>query len=296
MDDPLSAVDAHVGKHLFQHCIQGFLKDKSVILVTHQLQYLQDADEIIVLKQGNVEERGSFQHLLKNGMDFSSFLAQEGEDEDEDEHLSPDNKETKNLVRMRTLSMMSESPSIISNVSQAAAFQDIQIKNGCDIIKSDNIEKENSTPEPVKEERSSGSVKFKVYKDYIRSGGNWFAVIFLLFMNILCQVLYSGSDIWLSFWTGEEEKKLMRLHGIECEELHSPVLTRNATHNNETSKMIHFDDSDLNTNYFNLGIYGAIVGALAVTSLIRTVYFFVLSMRSSVNLHDQIFQSIIRAP
>ena len=52
LDDPLSAVDAHVGKHLFQNCIQGLLKNKAVILVTHQLQYLQDADEIIILKQG----------------------------------------------------------------------------------------------------------------------------------------------------------------------------------------------------------------------------------------------------
>ena len=93
LDDPLSAVDAHVGKHLFQNCIQGFLKNKSVILVTHQLQYLQEADEIIVLKQGKVEERGSFQHLLKNGMDFSSFLAQAGEEEKEDDDLSPENNE-----------------------------------------------------------------------------------------------------------------------------------------------------------------------------------------------------------
>ena len=81
LDDPLSAVDAHVGKHLFQNCIQGFLKNKAVILVTHQLQYLQDADEIIILKQGQVEERGSFQHLLRNGMDFCSFFAGEEESE-----------------------------------------------------------------------------------------------------------------------------------------------------------------------------------------------------------------------
>uniref|UniRef100_A0A674EZA3 Multidrug resistance-associated protein 4 n=1 Tax=Salmo trutta TaxID=8032 RepID=A0A674EZA3_SALTR len=48
LDDPLSAVDAEVGRHL---CICGILKNKPRILVTHQLQYLQSADQILVLKE-----------------------------------------------------------------------------------------------------------------------------------------------------------------------------------------------------------------------------------------------------
>ena len=50
MDDPLSAVDTHVGRHLFDKAINGFLRDKIRILVTHQLQYLKDVDQIIILK------------------------------------------------------------------------------------------------------------------------------------------------------------------------------------------------------------------------------------------------------
>lgn len=46
LDDPLSAVDAHVGRHLFDQCISGFLRREAVILVTHQLQYLKQADEV----------------------------------------------------------------------------------------------------------------------------------------------------------------------------------------------------------------------------------------------------------
>lgn len=49
LDDPLSAVDTHVGVHLFDDCISGFLKNKTVILVTHQLQYLQSVDHIVIL-------------------------------------------------------------------------------------------------------------------------------------------------------------------------------------------------------------------------------------------------------
>lgn len=55
LDDPLSAVDAHVGKHMFEECIVKYLKGKTRILVTHQLQYLQAVDRIIVLKDGAIE-------------------------------------------------------------------------------------------------------------------------------------------------------------------------------------------------------------------------------------------------
>ncbi|KAJ8866013.1 hypothetical protein PR048_033537 [Dryococelus australis] len=50
LDDPLSAVDTHVGKHLFENCICGYLRNKTCILVTHQLQFLCDINHIVILK------------------------------------------------------------------------------------------------------------------------------------------------------------------------------------------------------------------------------------------------------
>lgn len=58
MDDPLSAVDAHVGKHMFEECIDKYLRGKTRILVTHQLQYLRDVGRIIVLKDGAIQAEG----------------------------------------------------------------------------------------------------------------------------------------------------------------------------------------------------------------------------------------------
>lgn len=52
LDDPLSAVDTHVGKQLFQECITGFLKFKIVILVTHQIQHLEKVNNILYLDDG----------------------------------------------------------------------------------------------------------------------------------------------------------------------------------------------------------------------------------------------------
>ncbi|CAL8406687.1 unnamed protein product [Arctogadus glacialis] len=72
LDDPLSAVDTEVGRHLFEKCICGILKDKPRILVTHQLQYLKAADQILVLKEGNVVAQGGYKELQKSGLDFTS--------------------------------------------------------------------------------------------------------------------------------------------------------------------------------------------------------------------------------
>lgn len=73
LDDPLSAVDAHVGKHLFQQCMLGMLRSTTRILVTHQLQYLAAADLILVMKEGRVIDRGTYGELSSRGVDFHQF-------------------------------------------------------------------------------------------------------------------------------------------------------------------------------------------------------------------------------
>ncbi|CAK6983103.1 ATP-binding cassette sub-family C member 12-like [Scomber scombrus] len=65
LDDPLSAVDAHEAKQLFEDCIRKELQGKSVVMVTHQLQYMKFCDEVLVLKDGAVLESGSHVDLLQ---------------------------------------------------------------------------------------------------------------------------------------------------------------------------------------------------------------------------------------
>lgn len=62
LDDPLSAVDTHVGKELFENCITGFLREKTCILITHQLQYLKEVDHIIILESGMVKAEGNYNY------------------------------------------------------------------------------------------------------------------------------------------------------------------------------------------------------------------------------------------
>ncbi|CAG7664697.1 unnamed protein product, partial [Allacma fusca] len=73
LDDPLSAVDARVSRHIFEKCVQGYLKDKLRILVTHQLQYLPRADHIVILSRGKVAAQGTYIDLIQQGIDFLSL-------------------------------------------------------------------------------------------------------------------------------------------------------------------------------------------------------------------------------
>uniref|UniRef100_A0A182Q496 Uncharacterized protein n=1 Tax=Anopheles farauti TaxID=69004 RepID=A0A182Q496_9DIPT len=67
LDDPLSAVDTHVGKHIFEECIMKYLKEKVCVLVTHQLQYLKDIEHVVLMSMGNVEAQGPFRTLAESG-------------------------------------------------------------------------------------------------------------------------------------------------------------------------------------------------------------------------------------
>ncbi|KAF7574960.1 MdlB ABC-type multidrug transport system ATPase and permease component [Pyrenophora tritici-repentis] len=70
MDDPLSAVDAHVGRHIMDNAICGLLKDKCRILATHQLHVLSRCDRIIWVDQGQVKAVDTFDNLMAHNADF----------------------------------------------------------------------------------------------------------------------------------------------------------------------------------------------------------------------------------
>ncbi|KAK5645844.1 hypothetical protein RI129_004308 [Pyrocoelia pectoralis] len=78
LDDPLSAVDTRVGKHIFENCIQTFLKGKTVVLVTHQLQYLAHVDNVIALSSGVVQLQWSGKELKSSNLDLSEYVNEHG--------------------------------------------------------------------------------------------------------------------------------------------------------------------------------------------------------------------------
>jgi ABC-type transport system involved in cytochrome bd biosynthesis fused ATPase/permease subunit len=67
LDDPLSAVDAHVDQHLWENLIgpDGYLKNKTRLLVTHGIHHLEHVDQIVLLKNGSIAEQGEYEKLMK---------------------------------------------------------------------------------------------------------------------------------------------------------------------------------------------------------------------------------------
>jgi len=82
LDDPLSAVDIHVGTHLFEKAIKRFLHGKIRVLVTHQLQHLKDTDKILLLKLGRVEFNGSYREFKKIGLKITTTEDEHDSDEE----------------------------------------------------------------------------------------------------------------------------------------------------------------------------------------------------------------------
>uniref|UniRef100_A0A8C9Z9C5 ATP-binding cassette sub-family C member 5 n=1 Tax=Sander lucioperca TaxID=283035 RepID=A0A8C9Z9C5_SANLU len=74
LDDPLSAVDARVGNHVFHKAIRGVAKGKTVLFVTHQLQYLSECDNIILMKDGQIAEHGTHAQLMGKERDYASLF------------------------------------------------------------------------------------------------------------------------------------------------------------------------------------------------------------------------------
>ena len=66
-DDPISALDANVGKNIINNCICDYLKNKTRLLVTHALQYCSYADRIIYMKNGKINWIGGYNELKEQG-------------------------------------------------------------------------------------------------------------------------------------------------------------------------------------------------------------------------------------
>ncbi|CAL7941040.1 unnamed protein product [Xylocopa violacea] len=175
LDDPLSAVDAHVGKHIFEECVVKYLKGKTRILVTHQLQFLRNVDRIIVLKDGEIQAEGSYNELASVGIDFGRLLANEP-DENEPSGSAPPSRSTSRNASITSLS------SLKSNLTE----------------KDDPVE--------VAETRTKGKISGKVYTGYLKAGGNCCVIATVLVLCILAQGSASGSDLFISQWVNMEEK------------------------------------------------------------------------------------------
>ncbi|XP_069858835.1 ATP-binding cassette sub-family C member 4 [Dipodomys merriami] len=184
LDDPLSAVDAEVGKHLFQLCICQTLHEKVTILVTHQLQYLRAASQILILKDGEMVQKGTYTEFLKSGVDFGSLLKKENEEAEPSPAPGTPTLRNRTFSESSIWSQHSSKLSLKDGVPEGQEMEDVQVVQS-------------------EESRSEGKIGFKAYKNYFTAGAPWLMIIFLVLLNMAAQVAYVLQDWWLSYWANE---------------------------------------------------------------------------------------------
>ena len=120
MDDPLSAVDAHVGEHLFTNVIgpQGLLADKTRVLVTHNVTFLSQMDHIILLEEGQVALSGTYKEVRESAR-FNEFIKQVQSLAEEEEGAKKNGKVSKNKNGRRKLKSAKEGTAAASEAERA---------------------------------------------------------------------------------------------------------------------------------------------------------------------------------
>eukprot|EP00730_Choanoeca_flexa_P003771 TRINITY_DN11495_c0_g1_i5.p1 TRINITY_DN11495_c0_g1~~TRINITY_DN11495_c0_g1_i5.p1 ORF type:complete len:925 (+),score=222.82 TRINITY_DN11495_c0_g1_i5:170-2776(+) len=168
LDDPLSAVDSKVGRALFEGCIRGVLKDKLVVLVTHQLQFLKDADCVVVLNaDGSIDSKGTYTELMDSGSSLADILAEH--EAEEQAHAQEAKAESK-------------------RVSVSGGHEN----------------EEKPTGQIVKDEgRKQGVVGLRTYWDYCKAAGSLSFIIFWACLCVGTQALQLLADWWLSRWVDQ---------------------------------------------------------------------------------------------
>ncbi|KAG8435477.1 hypothetical protein GDO86_013419 [Hymenochirus boettgeri] len=279
LDDPLSAVDAHVGKHIFEKVVgpNGLLKNKTRILVTHGVSFLKYTDEIVVLVNGRVTETGSYKTLLTNNGAFAEFLRLYGkqdqnndteasvftaEDDEIDEHMQSaeiledivtTTVKRENSRRQRKRSNMNGSLSLRRSLKDATKTKVESLTKGTkgqQLIEKETVE--------------TGKVRFSVYTKYMRAVGWWLSFC-ILACYILQTAAFVGQNIWLSVWTEDD-----------------------TTYRNQTYPAAQRD--------MRLGVFGALGIAQASFVLLGAFLVAAGSVRASRMVHTLLLRNILQAP
>eukprot|EP01117_Protostelium_nocturnum_P014432 TRINITY_DN5489_c0_g2_i1.p1 TRINITY_DN5489_c0_g2~~TRINITY_DN5489_c0_g2_i1.p1 ORF type:complete len:1368 (+),score=525.16 TRINITY_DN5489_c0_g2_i1:158-4261(+) len=189
-DEPLGAVDSSVAKWIFEECITKFLKDKTRVLITHQLQFLPLVDSVVVMNEGEIKHHGTFDQLMNSGVDLSSIIqahsgklnSVSGDKKDEGEEIEVEVEE-----------------------EGEGGSEEVEIK-----IEEKKKEKKVGDKEKgkiiVKEERETGAVNPHIFKEYFTVASHTpLLMILVVVCFVLSQLTKILSDYSLALWAEKNE-------------------------------------------------------------------------------------------
>jgi len=214
LDDIFSAVDAHTGSHIFQKCILEGLAGKTVILVTHQVEFLHGANLILVMRNGSIVQQGRFDELLEAGLDFESLVEAHNESLGK---VNPTEKvpevEDVEPLLLNSISASSHLERLPSSRNYRSNSSRKNPEIGRSPSTANGANADGNTPEANKslklieeEERSTGSVGLAVYWLYLTTAYGGALALLILIIQIIWQGLLLAGDYWVAYETGTNAK------------------------------------------------------------------------------------------
>ncbi|PVV00736.1 hypothetical protein BB560_004870 [Smittium megazygosporum] len=245
LDDPLSAVDAHVGRNIFKNVIgpTGLLKNKCRILVTHAVQYLPSTDYIYYMEDGKIAEEGTYQSLFsspnsrvvnfvgevssntedtesektgENAEEGVYYSSDDGDsDGNEDDEIRPNRKYSPSIVSRNSMSTIGTAFDILLESNYRSTGQ--MPLDTLELLGNENqnepdkkaalkeIADEDEGRLIEKETSQQGRVKLGYFLSYVRAA-TVPAVLLYVILILLATVFSVLPNIWLQIWSNDNSK------------------------------------------------------------------------------------------
>ncbi|KAJ8684192.1 hypothetical protein QAD02_019984, partial [Eretmocerus hayati] len=224
LDDPLSAVDTRVGKRMFDECMNKYLKGKTRILVTHQVQLIKEVDGIILLEKGRIEYQGNYANFEKHHKYFKEINTSE------------------------TPERSTEGDSSHGQIDQTPL--DIPVESN----RNDQTE-----PKETQELIAKGNMGGSLYWKFFKASRAYHLMVLLGLIFVVTQTSASGSDYWFAYWIRQESAKNRELAGIK-EQIQDDV-HNNLNVTDFTMKLQgNYLSSHLALTIFGVLVFGFVIG------------------------------------
>ena len=172
LDDPLSAVDVHVGRHIFDHAICGLLKNKCRLLATHQPNTLHRCDRIIWMEDGRIRAFDTYDKLITLNQDFAKMMLITASEKKIDVPEAAKEEEA------------------IEETKPQEAKRALATRKKAQLMQA--------------EERATKSVPWSLYMAYIRASGTILTAPLIVFVLVLAQGTNITTSVWLSYWVSDK--------------------------------------------------------------------------------------------
>ncbi|CAG5927304.1 unnamed protein product [Menidia menidia] len=272
LDDPFSALDIHLSDHLMQEGILKFLQDdkRTVVLVTHKLQYLIHADWIIAMKDGSVLREGTLKDIQTHDIELY------------DHWKTLMNRNDQELEK----DIQQDSQTTLERKTLRRAFYSREAKNQVDDEDEEEEEEEEDDDNMSTTTNRRSKIPWRVCWCYLSSGG-FFMVFMMVSSKLLKHSVIVAIDYWLAIWTSS---KTNQSTNTETDTLNETMW---ATSSNSTSPTLSTPEAE---HGYYLPVFIILCAAGITLCLITSLTVEFLGLSAATNLHHNLLNKIIHAP